>query len=96
MLLWFIYGVGVSGGSLSYSLLSAHFAPALSGRVTTTLNLLLFIGAFTLQWGLGVLIDGLGAAGFATPAAYRATFALLLILQAASYAWFLFESRRKE
>ena len=64
--------------------------------MTTTLNLLLFIGAFTLQWGLGVLIDGLGAAGFAAPAAYRATFALLLILQAASYAWFLFESRRKE
>ena len=96
MPLWFAYGVGVSGGSLSYSLLSAHFAPALSGRVTTTLNLLLFIGAFTLQWGLGVLIDGLGAAGFATPAAYRATFALLLILQAASYAWFLFESRRNK
>ena len=96
MLLWFAYGVGVSGGSLSYSLLSAHFAPALSGRVTTTLNLLLFIGAFTLQWGLGVLIDGLGAAGFATPAAYRATFALLLILQAASYAWFLLESRRNK
>ena len=95
-LLWFIYGVGVSGGSLSYSLLAAHFAPALSGRVTTTLNLLLFIGAFPLQRGLGVLIDGLGAAGFAAPAAYRATFALLLILQAASYAWFLFESRRKE
>lgn len=96
MPLWFAYGVGVSGGSLSYSLLSAHFAPALSGRVTTTLNLLLFIGAFTLQWGLGVLIDGLGAAGFATPTAYRATFALLLILQAASYAWFLFESRRNK
>jgi MFS family permease len=96
MPLWFAYGVGVSGGSLSYSLLSAHFAPALSGRVTTTLNLLLFIGAFTLQWGLGVLIDGLGAAGFATPAAYRATFALLLMLQAASYAWFLFESRRNK
>ena len=95
-LLWFIYGVGVSGGSLSYSLLAAHFAPALSGRVTTTLNLLLFIGAFTLQWGLGVLIDGLGAAGFATPAAYHATFALLLLLQAASYAWFLFESRRNK
>ena len=96
MPLWFAYGVGVSGGSLSYSLLSAHFAPALSGRVTTTLNLLLFIGAFSLQWGLGVLIDGLGASGFAAPAAYRATFALLLILQVASYAWFLFESRRNK
>jgi predicted MFS family arabinose efflux permease len=94
MPLWFAYGVGVSGGSLSYSLLSAHFAPALSGRVTTTLNLLLFVGAFTLQWGLGLLIDGLGAAGLAAPVAYRTAFAMLLILQAASYLWFLLENRR--
>ena len=92
--LWFAYGVGVSGGSLSYSLLSAHFAPALSGRVTTTLNLLLFIGAFTLQWGLGVLIDGLTLSGFAAASAYRTTFAIMLALQAAAYAWFLFEGRR--
>ena len=94
MPLWFAYGVGVSGGSLSYSLLSAHFAPALSGRVTTTLNLLLFVGAFSLQWGLGAVIDGLTAAGLAAPTAYRATFALLLILQVACYAWFLLEGRR--
>lgn len=92
--LWFAYGVGVSGGSLSYSLLSAHFAPALSGRVTTTLNLLLFIGAFTLQWGLGVLIDGLTLSGFAAASAYRTTFAIMLALQSAAYAWFLFEGRR--
>ena len=96
MPLWFAYGVGVSGGSLSYSLLSAHFAPALSGRVTTTLNLLRSSARSRLQWGLGVLIDGLGAAGFAPVAAYRATFALLLVLQVASYAWFLFESRRNK
>ena len=95
MPLWFAYGVGVSGGSLSYSLLSAHFAPALSGRVTTTLNLLLFIGAFVLQWGLGVLIDGLILSGFTEAAAYRSTFAIMLVLQAAGYAWFLLESRHR-
>ncbi|MBV6476374.1 MAG: hypothetical protein MOGDAGHF_01964 [Rhodocyclaceae bacterium] len=94
-LTWFVYGVGVSGGSLSYALLSTHFAPALSGRVTTTLNLLLFVGAFSLQWGLGVLIDGLLAAGQTAAAAYRSAFIALLLLQAAGYAWFLFESRRK-
>ena len=92
--LWFVYGVGVSGGSLAYALLSAHFTPALSGRVTTTLNLLLFIGAFSLQWGLGVLIDGLTAGGFSSAGAYRSAFAVLLALQAASYGWFLFEGRK--
>lgn len=93
MPLWFIYGLGVSGGSLSYALLSAHFAPALSGRVTTTLNLLLFIGAFVLQWGLGALIDGLTTSGLATAAAYRTAFAIMLVLQVAAYAWFLLEGR---
>ena len=92
---WFLYGVGVSGGSLSYALLAAHFAPALSGRVTTALHLLAFIGAFVLQWGLGVLIDGLAGSGFAPAAAYRSAFAILLALQAAGYAWFLLEGRRK-
>lgn len=95
MLLWFTYGLGVSGGSLSYALLSGHFTPSLSGRVTTTLNLLLFIGAFVLQWGLGVMIDGLILSGFSTAAAYRTTFAAMLILQVAAYAWFLLEGRRK-
>lgn len=93
--LWFAYGIGVSGGSLSYALLSAHFPPSLSGRVTTTLNLLLFIGAFAIQWGLGALIDGLTAAGFFAASAYHAAFALLLILQATGYAWFVLEGRRK-
>ena len=94
-LMWFVYGVGVSGGSLAYSLLAGHFAPSLSGRVTTTLNLLAFVGAFSLQWGLGLLIDGLVAVGFATPGAYRTTFAILLAIQIASYAWFLLEGRKR-
>lgn len=92
-LLWFVYGLGVSGGSLSYALLSAHFAPSLSGRVTTTLNLMLFIGAFVLQWGLGVMIDGLILAGFTAATTYRSTFAIMLALQVAAYAWFLLEGR---
>jgi len=93
--MWFAYGVGVSGGSLAYALLAGHFDPALSGRVTTALNLLAFVGAFSLQWGLGLLIDGLAASGLSTAAAYRSTFILLVLLQAASYAWFLLEGRRR-
>jgi predicted MFS family arabinose efflux permease len=93
--LWFAYGTGISGGSLAYALLSGQFASSLSGRVTTALNLLLFVGAFGLQWGLGVLIDGLILSGFAAPTAYRATFATMLVLQVAAYTWFLLEGRRR-
>jgi len=63
--------------------------------VTTALNLLAFVGAFSLQWGLGVLIDALVGAGLTAASAYRTTFAILLVIQAASYAWFLLEGRRK-
>ena len=93
-LAWFAYGIGVSGGSLAYALLAARFAPSLSGRVTTALNLLAFVGAFSLQWGLGVLIDGLILSGLAEAAAYRSAFAIMLALQAAVYARFLFGGRR--
>ncbi len=96
VLMWFVYGVGVSGGSLAYALLAGHFDPALSGRVTTALNLLAFVGAFSLQWGLGVLIDALTASGLSTASAYRSTFAALLVVQLASYAWFLLEGRRSK
>ncbi len=94
-LTWFLYGVGVSGGSLAYAQLAAYFPPSRSGRVTTTLNLLAFVGAFSLQSGLGVLIEALLATGKTAAAAYRIAFIALLLLQAASYAWFLLEGRRK-
>lgn len=94
LLLWAGFGLFVSTGSLGYSVLAAHFPPGLSGRVTTALNLLAFVGAFGLQWGIGVLIDALGAAGFTPVAAYRATFGTMFALQLAAYAWFVLEGRR--
>lgn len=92
--LWMAYGLFVSTSSLGYSVLAARFPPALSGRVTTALNLLAFVGAFGLQWGIGVLVDLLGAAGFAPAAAYRTTFGVMFAMQAAAYAWFVIEGHR--
>lgn len=94
LLLWAGFGLFVSTGTLAYSVLVSHFPPGLSGRATTALNLLAFAGAFGLQWGIGVLIDFLTAAGFATVAAYRIAFGTMLAAQAAAYAWFVLEGRR--
>lgn len=95
LVLWSALGLFVSTSSLGYSILAAQFPPALSGRVTTTLNLLAFIGAFSLQWGIGVMVDALGAAGLAPASAYRVAFGAMLLLQAAAFAWFVVEGRRK-
>ncbi|MDR2787211.1 MAG: MFS transporter [Candidatus Accumulibacter sp.] len=89
-LLWAAYGFFSSVGTLNYAVTSVGFPPELSGRVNTLLNLLSFAGAFLLQWGMGILIDTLGAAGHSAAAAHTGAFALLFTLQAASLCWFYF------
>lgn len=93
-LLWIAYGTFASFGTLVYSQTAAGFPVALSGRVNTALNLMVFIGAFGIQWGLGVLIDLLQAHGQSVSLAHRSAFLTLLVTQVAAYAWFLFASRR--
>lgn len=89
MLAWFGYGLGISTGALMYTALASGFPAALSGRVTTLINLLAFVGAFTLQWGFGALVDGLTAAGHGAADAYRLSFGVLWALQCAAFLWFL-------
>jgi sugar phosphate permease len=89
-LLWAAYGFFSSVGTLNYAATSVDFPVELSGRVNTLLNLLSFVGAFMLQWGMGILIDVLGAAGHSVAAAHTGAFVLLFVLQAASLCWFYF------
>jgi predicted MFS family arabinose efflux permease len=79
--------------NIAYAIVSRSLPLALSGRANTALNLVAFVGAFGLQWGTGVLVDALRAAGYGAADAYRIAFALLLALQVAAVAW-LFVGRR--
>ncbi|MBK5104120.1 MAG: MFS transporter [Burkholderiales bacterium] len=69
---------------LVYAILSKEFPLELSGRVISTLNFLVFLSAFAVQWGTGLIInlwpveDGSYAkAGYGT--AFGACLALLLV-----------------
>jgi hypothetical protein len=88
-LLWPVLGLVFSVGNLAYALLSTQFPPTLAGRTNTALNLGAFVGAFGIQWLFGVAVDMLQSGGFAPAAAYRASLAGLLVLQAAAWLWFL-------
>lgn len=92
-LLWFCMGLVFSVGNLSYALLSSQFPAHLSGRANTTLNLLAFAGAFGIQWGFGAIVDAYVATGLGQRDAYRHTYAWLLGVQAAAYAWYIFTGR---
>jgi len=93
-LLWPILGICFSLSNIAYSLVSQAFPPSLSGRANTALNLLVFAGAFGLQWGIGGFVDVLQAQGWSSEAAFRAAFVSLLGGQVLALAWLVLPVRR--
>ncbi len=91
--LWVTYTFCSAPVTLTYVALGAHFAPGLFGRVSTALNLLVFLGAFALQWGIGVAVDLFIAAAWPAAGAYRAAFAVVAGLQLLAWLWFVREGR---
>lgn len=57
LIIWLPFGFFGTSGILAYSALSQAFPAALSGRVTTAINLLVFVGAFVCQWLVGLIIE---------------------------------------
>ena len=92
--LWPFMGLAFSLGNIAYSQLTASFPVALSGRVNTALNLLVFLGAFVLQWGIGAAVDALAGQGMARSDAFKATFSILLASQILAFVWFLVPFKR--
>ncbi len=92
--LWVLYSFCSATTTLMYAALASYFAPALFGRVSTALNLMAFVGAFSLQWGLGVLVDLFIAAQWSSASAFRAAFAVMAAMQLLSWLWFALEGRR--
>ncbi len=90
LLLWIAFGFFGTAGTLSYAILSQAFPPGLAGRVNTAFNLLVFIAAFVMQWGLGAVIGfwPRTAVGGYAPEGYSAGFGLVVALQIAALGWF--------
>ncbi len=93
MWLWPLLGISFSLSNIAYSQLTAAFPVALSGRVNTALNLLVFVGAFGLQWGIGAALDLGNNLGLTRTDAFRLTLTALLAAQALAYVWFLIPTK---
>ena len=90
---WLAYGMTLGAGMLAYPALTRAFPVAISGRVLTAYNMLMFMGGFVLQSALGIVIQALQDAGWTTVRAYQGAFGLLLALQIAALIWFIALSR---
>ena len=68
------------------------FAPELAGRALSAYNLVVFAGVFVIQWGIGLMIDGMVALGATQGLAFQLAFAVYLGCGVLSYVYFLFAS----
>ncbi|MDZ7712524.1 MAG: MFS transporter [Rhodovibrio sp.] len=93
---WLFLGLMGNVTALSYTVISRHFPLQLSGRANTALNLLVFLGAFSVQSAMGGIVDLVAAdAREPYPAiAYQAAFGTFLALCALAWVWYLAAGRR--
>jgi predicted MFS family arabinose efflux permease len=92
---WALYGLGAAANILAFSVLNEGFLPEIAGRANTALNLMMFVGSFAAQWGIGVVVDfARSAGGVDTATGLRYAFALVATLDVATLAWFALGWRR--
>jgi MFS family permease len=92
---WSLYGLGAAVNVLGFTVLSEGFPKELAARASTALNLMMFVGSFAAQWGIGVIVEAARTYfDLATPAALRLAFVSMFALIALAFGWFMLGWRR--
>ncbi len=87
--LWLLMAAGVAPIMLMQPYISMQFPKNTAGRVVTLYNMFVFVGAFCIQWGVGVVIQSLMDFDVSKNRAYIVTFLVLGVMQTASLLWFV-------
>lgn len=86
---WVVFCVFSSFVSLAQPAVGMAFPSTLAGRALSAYNLVLFLGVFVVQWGVGLMIDGFKAADWTEPHAFQGAMAVFFICCMLSYGYFL-------
>lgn len=86
---WIVFCITSSFVSLAQPAVGMAFPSALAGRALSAYNLVLFLGVFVVQWGMGLMIDGFKATGWAEPQAFQAAMAVFFMSSLLSYGYFI-------
>lgn len=86
---WTLFCVTSTFLALAQPAVGMAFPPALAGRALSAYNLVIFVGVFVVQWGIGLLVDGFLAAGLLVVGSFRAAMAVFLACIMLSYAYFV-------
>lgn len=86
---WALFCLSCTFIALAQPAVGMVFPPAVAGRALSAYNLVLFAGVFVIQWGIGLLVDAFGAAGFSEIGSFRAAMAVFLGCSVLSYGYFM-------
>ena len=86
---WALFCVSSTVVSLSQPAIGQAFPASLAGRALSAYNLVIFVGIFVLQWGIGLAIDAFRAAGWSAESSFQGAFALMAVGCGFAYVWFL-------
>lgn len=86
---WVAFCVASSVVTLSQPAVGQAFDSRLAGRALSAFNLVIFVGVFGVQWGIGLAVDALLVRGWRTEAAFQGAFAVLAAGSGLAYLWFV-------
>lgn len=81
--------------ALTHPAVGMAFPAHEAGRAISAFNLLLFLGVFVVQWGVGAGVDLLVSWHWSKSDAMRCAFAVLAVACSVSYLWFMAEVWRR-
>ncbi|MGI9134256.1 MAG: MFS transporter, partial [Rhodoferax sp.] len=76
-------------GAFAQPSVAMAFPSELAGRALSAYNLVIFCGVFSVQWGVGLLIDALRATGCGQVVAYQGAFGVYGLCCVLAYWHFL-------
>jgi hypothetical protein len=92
-IVWIFYFVSSAFVSLAQPAVGMAFESHMAGRALTAYNLVIFMGVFIVQWGIGLGIDLFRWLGLAEVQAYTAAFGVFWLCCVASYVHFYRHAR---
>ena len=84
-----LYCISSTFIALAQPAVGMAFPSELAGRALSAYNLVIFAGIFVMQWGIGLVIDGLQALGWSRIESFQGALATLFLLGLSSYLYFL-------
>jgi len=81
--------------TLTQPAVALSFPTNLAGKSLTSFNLLIFVGTFIMQWGIGLVIDLCKYFGKGEIQSFQISFIVYLIICIISYLYFILNNKKK-